>query len=226
MLRILSGFDSKLFKAPSRCVSSASSVSNARLWKNLSRRSSHMCSCGLRRQKYHAHIFGQLDLLVSMPTRPINHHDYIFVPIARRDLVRKQLHAMPVNLRQNQRIKPPIYRADRAIGVGVLLRHHGANHWPVRLLIPAMADIADPAKTRFVLKHQPERTRYGKSCYFRCQPLGEFFSIRLAQPGQLQGVFYPAQACASRAGTTSDTAWTAQSACTAWLLPEASREGQ
>jgi hypothetical protein len=55
-----------------------------------------------------------------MPTRPINHHDYIFVPIARRDLVRKQLHAMPVNLRQNQRIKPPIYRADRAIGVGCL----------------------------------------------------------------------------------------------------------
>ena len=75
----------------------------------------------IRRQKYRAHIFGQLELLASVPTRPINHHDYIFVPITRRDLVQKQLHAMAVNLRQDQprfsirkfNWLPPLEKGDR-----------------------------------------------------------------------------------------------------------------
>lgn len=47
MLRMRSGLDSRHLKAFSKCVSSPSKLSNARLWKNFSRSSSHMCSCGL-----------------------------------------------------------------------------------------------------------------------------------------------------------------------------------
>ena len=83
--------------------------------------------------------------------------------------------ALTIDVRQYERIKASVNRADRAIGISVLLRDHGANHGPVRLFVPAVTNIADPAKSGFVLKHQPERASYGKSRYFLCQPFGEFF---------------------------------------------------
>ncbi|WP_185182492.1 hypothetical protein [Mycoavidus sp. B2-EB] len=41
--------------------------------------------------------------------------------------------------------------------------------------MPAITHITDPAKTRFILKHQPYGLWGGKGGYFFCKPSGEFF---------------------------------------------------
>ena len=55
-----------------------------------------------------------------VPTRPIDDHDDIVLRVAAGDFVEEQLHAVAVDMRQNQRIESAIYRADRTVRIGVV----------------------------------------------------------------------------------------------------------
>ena len=69
------------------------------------------------------------------------------------DFIEEQLHAVAVDMRQNQRIESAIYRADHTVRIGVLVREHGLHHRTNGLFGPAVAGIADAAKPRLVLEH-------------------------------------------------------------------------
>ena len=73
------------------------------------------------------------------------------------DLVENYLHASGIDVRQYQTVKATILWADDTIGLGVLLRHHGAYQRPVRAATPAVVRIREASESRFILKHQAQR---------------------------------------------------------------------
>lgn len=157
-----------------------------------------------------------------MPACAIQYHHEVLVWVASANLIQKHLHARAVDLRQNQRIQSAIYRADGPIHVGVLLSDHRLDQWPVRPLVPAVANIDDPPKAHFVLKHQPYGAWHRERGYFLRQALGKFFSMLPAPPGRLEGGFCRALPSASRDGPASDIAWTVPFSCPAWPQPPVS----
>lgn len=81
----------------------------------------------IRWQEQQAQIVGQTEILAFVPAGAIEHHNHVVVRLATGNLVNEDLHAVRVDLRQHQAVETAILRTHRAIGVGVLLRHHGAE---------------------------------------------------------------------------------------------------
>lgn len=112
-----------------------------------------------------------------MPTGTVEHPDDAFVGMAGSHLIQKQLHARPVDTRQDQRVQDTVQH--RHSGIGVFLRHHRPANRPEGLGTPAAANISDPAKPRLVLEHEPDGT-FPRPLPVECgEDFGEFFSVLL-----------------------------------------------
>ena len=99
----------------------------------------------------------------------------MLVRVALPDFVEEQLHAVRVDVGQDQRVQLAAEDIDGGIRVGVLVGQHGLAQWAHGSGCPASAHVVDPAESRLVLEHQldrrlprPERAELGES-------LGKFF---------------------------------------------------
>ena len=110
-----------------------------------------------------------------MPARAVKDHDdpIIWMPLG--DLVEEQLHALAIDLRQDQRVKLPVSHRDGGIGVGVFLSDHGLAEWAYRLGAPAASGIGYPAEARLVLEHQANGTGTWPLPVYFFEEIGKFF---------------------------------------------------
>ena len=92
-----------------------------------------------------------------MPACAIEDHDDALVRMSRGHLVKEDLHAFAIDVGEDQGVKVTIENRGGGIGVGIFLRDHGLANGPDRLGAPTAPSIRDSSKTRFVLKHQPDR---------------------------------------------------------------------
>ena len=91
-----------------------------------------------------------------VPTCAVEHHDDVLLGVATCSLCKKQCHACTIDCWQHQAVRPAIHRADSGIRVDVLVREHGLDRWTQWVWSPAVTAVADAAKARLVLEHQPQ----------------------------------------------------------------------
>ena len=127
------------------------------------------------RQEQQAQIVGQAEATAFVPAGAIEHHDQIVARVAAGNLVEEDLHAVGVDMRQHQAVEATVPWTDRAIGVGILLRHHGANERPGGTAAPAIAGVRDASESGFVLEHQPQWPTVAPGRYDFAQHALEFF---------------------------------------------------
>lgn len=89
-----------------------------------------------------------------VPDRTVNHHDDALLWVACRDFVEKQLHALGVDVRQDQAVELARAHVHRPVGVGVFVGQHGLAYRSQWLGSPAPAHVRDAPKTCLVLEHQ------------------------------------------------------------------------
>ena len=122
-----------------------------------------------------------------MPSGTVEHHHDVLVEVTLCDFVEEQLHAVRVDVGQDQRVEFTGEHIHGGVGVGVLVGQHGLAQRAHRLGSPAATHVVDASEARLVLEHQldrlfarPERAEFGEA-------LGEFF-------------FHSCCACASLCG--------------------------
>ena len=108
------------------------------------------------RQPEQENIGGGFELVASVPTRAVDHHDDVLLCVATRHFIEKHLHALGIDVRQDQTVKLAGADIHRTVGVGVLVRQHGLAQWAHWFGCPATAHVRDAAKARLVLEHQLE----------------------------------------------------------------------
>ena len=114
---------------------------------------------------------------MSLPPGAIAHHDHVVVRVAAGDLVKDDVHAVSIDMREHQTVEAPVPRTRRTIGVGVWLRHHSADERPSRTAAPTGAGVTDTSEPGFVLEHQPQRPAGAPSRYDLVQFPLEFFPV-------------------------------------------------
>jgi len=112
---------------------------------------------GIRWQLYQTHIFGLNKRVRTMPPSTVNYHDNPMSWMPCSHLVNKHLHAIGVDIRQNQRVKNAISNRNSSIGISVLLRYHGLTNRTKRFWTPTMPGLRDTTEASLVLKHQLDR---------------------------------------------------------------------
>ncbi len=129
----------------------------------------------VRRQAQQADVRWRAQLAAGVPAGTIKHHDDALSRMALAHLVQEQLHAVRVDVRQDERVQLAAGHIDGGIRVGLLVGQHGLAQGAKRLGCPAAAHIVDASKARLVLEHQldgalprPLRADFGKV-------FGEFF---------------------------------------------------
>ena len=110
-----------------------------------------------------------------MPARPIYYHHYALFGVACRDFIEEQLHAVGVDVRQNQAVELACAGIHCAIGVGMLMGEHTLANWAHWLGSPAATYIRDTPKARLVLKHQLDFFALPPVFADCCERFGEFF---------------------------------------------------
>jgi hypothetical protein len=111
-----------------------------------------------------------------MPTRAVEHHHHdMLVRVALPDLVEEQLHAVGIDVGQDQRVEFAAEHIDRSISIGRLVSEHGLAQRAYGSGCPAAAHVVDAAESRLVLEHQPERGLVWPERAHLGKPLGEFF---------------------------------------------------
>lgn len=130
---------------------------------------------GVWRQAQQSHVGRWPKISAGMPACSVEHHHDVLVWVALPYLVEKQLHAVRVDVGQDQRVEFATDHIHGGIGVGVLVGQHGLAQRTYRLGRPAATHVVDAPESRFVLEHQldralpgPERAEFGDL-------LGEFF---------------------------------------------------
>lgn len=127
------------------------------------------------RQFEQAQIGRGCERTALMPTRAVKDHDDPVVRMSLGDLVEEDLHALAIDLRQNQRVELPISHGDGGISVGVFLGDHGLAEWAYRLGTPAASGIGYSTEARFVLKHQANGTGTRPLLVYFFEEVGKFF---------------------------------------------------
>ena len=84
----------------------------------------------VRRKKRQAKVVGQVEVVALVPASAIEHHQDVVVGVASGDFVEEELHAVGVDMGQHQAVEATVLWTHGTIGVGVLLRDHGADQWP------------------------------------------------------------------------------------------------
>ena len=89
-----------------------------------------------------------------MPARAVDHHDNMLVGVTCRNFVEKQLHALSVDVRQDQAVELTRAHIHSTIGIRVFVRQHGLADGAKWFGCPAPAYVRDAPKARLVLEHQ------------------------------------------------------------------------
>ena len=90
-----------------------------------------------------------------MPGGPITtQHDHILWILLRK-LLEKHIHTLCITVRQDQKAGFPGQRLHRAIGITVLPDMMAGDAGTDSSFTPAVFRFIDAAKSRFILKHQP-----------------------------------------------------------------------
>ena len=79
----------------------------------------------IRWQGQQFHVLWRLERTTGVPACTVEHHDDLLIRVACAHLVQKQLHALGVDVRQNQRIELTALGLHCRIGVGILVGQHG-----------------------------------------------------------------------------------------------------
>ena len=109
------------------------------------------------------------------------------IGMAQSDFVQENLHAMGVDLGQDQRVHHPGCRLYSRVSIGVLVRKHGEAHRTMGLGSPAPAHVVDAAKSRLVLEHQPHGRGAAPVLADFLELFGEFFFHASCATGSLWG---------------------------------------
>lgn len=96
--------------------------------------------------------------LALMPTRTVQHHHDPFAGIPQGDLIKKQLHAVAIDVGHDQCVQLSVRHRDRRIGLGICLRDHRLDPRSNGFRTPTPTRIGEASEPRFVLKHQVERS--------------------------------------------------------------------
>lgn len=104
-----------------------------------------------------AEVVGQSERLALMPAGAVEHHQDTVLWMARGDFVQKELHAVAVDVGEDQCVQIAIGDRHGGVRIGVLLRYLGLAERTHRLGTPTAAGIGDPTEAGLILKHQPER---------------------------------------------------------------------
>ncbi len=110
-----------------------------------------------------------------MLDRTVNHHDDVLIGVPCRDFVEKQLHALGIDVRQDQTVEFTCAHIHRTIGVGVFVRQHGLADGAQRLGSPASAHVRDASEARLVLEHQLDGLALRPALTDGGERFGEFF---------------------------------------------------
>lgn len=89
-----------------------------------------------------------------MPAGAVNHHDDLLVGVTCRNFVEEQLHALGVDVRQDQAVEFTRAHVYSTIGICVFVRQHGLADGPQWFRCPAPSHVRDAPKARLVLEHQ------------------------------------------------------------------------
>lgn len=127
------------------------------------------------REEYQPEVGRQWQFLVLVPTRAVDNHDNSLLGIPGCNLLKKYIHAYPIDVGQHQAIHSPIGRSECGIGVGVFLGNHCLHHGPMWLRTPASANIGNTTESRLILKHHTDRFLPREGRCFSGKRFGEFF---------------------------------------------------
>ena len=126
-------------------------------------------------QPEQAKIGGQLQRFTLMPPGPIEHHEQAFLGVAGCHFIEEDLHAIPIDMGQDQGIQLAVAHTHRRIGVGVFLGHHGLAHRAQGFGAPAAANVRNAAKACLVLEQQFQRPLAREGLLDLGERFGEFF---------------------------------------------------
>ena len=138
--------------------------------------------------------------LSLVPACTVNQHDDALIRMTCRDFVRKQLHALGIDVRQDQPIELASADIHHPIGIGILVRQHGLADWAYWLGNPAPAHVRDALHKRasswnISLMALP----CAQSWRISATVLGEFFPLILSlwialRTALVEGDFSPVEA--------------------------------
>ena len=129
----------------------------------------------VRWQAQQPHVGRGPKIATGVPTRTVEHHHDVLLRVALPDLVEEQLHAMRVDVGQDQRVELAAEHVHGSVGVCVLVGQHGLAQRANRLGSPAATHVVDASEASLVLEHQLDRALPGPERADFFEPLGEFF---------------------------------------------------
>jgi len=111
----------------------------------------------------------------DVPARAVKDHDDPIPRMPGCHFVQEYLHAVAVDMRKDQAVECSVSDGNSAIGIRILLGHHGVAQRANGFRTPAPSGVRDTAKTGLILEHYPDRS-FPRPCLvdLRDEP-GEFF---------------------------------------------------
>ena len=140
----------------------------------------------VRRQGQQLHVGRRNAFIARMPTDTIEHHHEMVIGMAQSGFVQENLHAMGVDLGQDQRVHHLGCWLYSRVSIGVLVLQHGDAHRAMGPGSPAPAHIVDAAKSCLVLEHHPDGRTDPVLADF-LELFGEFFFHASCATGSLWG---------------------------------------
>jgi len=102
------------------------------------------------------HVFRNHQVLIPVPPSPVHHHDQSVLRVPGRHVIQKDLHAGPVDVRQDQAVQGAFRNGNRRIRIGVFLGDLRGHHRSMGTRTPAPSGPGDPSKPGFVLEQEAQ----------------------------------------------------------------------
>jgi hypothetical protein len=132
------------------------------------------------RQGQQPNIVRHLQGLACVPACTVQYHDNFLVRMTRGDFLQKDLHAVCIDVRQDQTVEMTAVRIDGSIALGVFMGQHGAGHRAQRIRRPGAPYIGDSTESRLVLEHQADGRAPGELLPDLRKRVWKFFSTPAA----------------------------------------------
>ena len=113
--------------------------------------------CG-RRDKTQMDILWNDKRIRFMPGGSITYQDYFILEKLLGQLCQEYIHTTRIAIRHNPKGGIACYRFHSTIYIPVFSDMMTGNMWPVAFAAPTVFGLIDSAKSRFILKHQPNFT--------------------------------------------------------------------
>jgi len=156
-----------------------------------------------RRQEKQTNIIRNDEFFRLMPNGVVQRQKYIVFGVRRRQFSQKYVHAVSITIRRDEKKLLPVDRVNRSVNISVLSNMVTTDNRSYAKWRPTNGRITNPAKSRFIFKHDAYlRVRFGKGQYILSH-LFEFgikFFLRLPFPRRLLCPDVPSAglSCASR----------------------------